>query len=269
LPPSLQNSSEVQDGVSQLEKGSVFDRLANPESFTGTQKVVRKRIKAQARSQKMSRLQEDRKKASPQISTLQSKDDVTPKAADGPQSGTAPGNSDTMAPGSDQRDHQSVFDRLVSPSQYTGTQKEKFRETKVQRTRAADEVAERLLDDLLESSESEVPPGDASGRDGSASRSAYTEYASQNVFERLQKTTTHSYAVRQNEKVFSEMNSNDETRSKEAPTSPKADVKRAAVPTREAVVTDIHTDYMDQDVFERLQKTSTEAYAQKAANRTS
>jgi len=87
----------------------------------------------------------------------------------------------------------SVFDRLVNPTYFTGTQKDKHHgKAEVQREHQ-ESAAGRILDHLLENEEAQrekAPLAETS------SSSKVDEYTQQNVFERLQKTTTASYAVK-------------------------------------------------------------------------
>jgi hypothetical protein len=187
--------------------------------------------------------------------------------------------------------HRSVFDRLGSPSNYTlsrsshvAAQKEKDRATKVldsllfetereaERERSEPhssnygrldprDAATRLLDDLLVSdsdaglsSDRDTPK---SNHDGEASEK-FASYTQQDVFERLQKTTTQAYAVKQLDIVAYDV--------KEAPTVNRSGVKEIAMQTQQTIPIPAvvpNTEYIEQNVFERLQKTTTEAYAQK------
>jgi hypothetical protein len=167
---------------------------------------------------------------------------------------------------SDQKDYKSVFDRLISPSQYTGTQKEKFQETKDKRARAAEEVADRMLDDLLESDND--PLEKQMEQTAGAAPRLSLEYTQQDVFERLQKTTTQSYAVKHNGTMLPDYDVRGDfafsSATVQEPALPDKDLSSSSVqsePLKQESNT--HSDYTSQDVFERLQKTTTEAYAKK------
>ena len=183
--------------------------------------------------------------------------------------------------------HKSVFDRLGSPSHYTvsrsthvAAQKEKDRAAKILdnilqsdgdkevehhiphssnygRTDPRD-AATRLLDDLLVS-DSDAGHS-ASDRDspktlaeaiGSGKLASYTQ---QDVFERLQKTTTQAYAVKQLDAIV--YDNKDHSSNRNVPTK-----DLPAIAPSPAV--NLNTGYTEQDVFERLQTTTTEAYAKK------
>mmetsp|Transcript_56214 Transcript_56214/g.136237 ORF Transcript_56214/g.136237 Transcript_56214/m.136237 type:complete len:1623 (+) Transcript_56214:225-5093(+) len=137
IPDSIKDSEQVQEAEAQINSQSnVFDRLSDPGKFTGVQKV---------RSTDTNRPN----KSKPQpISTI---------TLDGPKQSTSMGQQQiavtfdkVFAPISDKerkkssvgRKHKeklaskseaekrSVFDRLLSPSNLTGTQKQRFRDQK-------------------------------------------------------------------------------------------------------------------------------------------
>lgn len=103
------------------------------------------------------------------------------------ESGT---RSDDLAAG------KSVFDRLVNPTNFTGTQKEKHHgQAGVQRVHQ-ERSAERILDHLLDEEDGDqTRPRTAEAPNSNK----VSEYTQQNVFERLQKTTTQSFAVKKHE----------------------------------------------------------------------
>lgn len=99
----------------------------------------------------------------------------------------------------------SVFDRLVNPTNFTGIQKGKHHAAEKTKEEHLDSAADRMLDQLLESNADlfgtrmkDEPSGkrssDASAKGEAASK--VHEYTQQDVFERLQKTTTQSFAVK-------------------------------------------------------------------------
>lgn len=278
VPPSL-NSSAVLAGASKLEEDSVFDRLANPRSFTGTQKHTRnKRQAAEACqeetppsqadvSEKNVRRDEGYKECSivaaahVSTSTGLSKD-ATPKAV---VEGVV-----LSSGGIDKQAYQSVFDRLGSPSQFTGTQKEKFHDTRAKRDRAAEDVAERVLSGILDETKNQL-------QEKSFATSVRSEYIKLNVFDRLQKTTTHAAAIRQNETLHVDARAIDDLKGQDSPTSSLNAASDLLYP--ETVVTIAaetqprrengdesragldRTACTKQNVFDRLQKTSTLATA--------
>lgn len=296
LPPSMENSAAVIEGVSQFEKhfqdqsnnassddkgSSVFDRLSDPKQFTGTQKV-RKTYKSSLPVAYPNSTQKANSGGTSKV--VRRRDDKKP----------APAINDTI-PGSNvsQDGHQSVFDRLVSPSHYTGTQKEKFIESKYKRERTAEQVADRVLDGLLYTKESNIRTfSDSNLPDQHATvpsrhHTVYTEYAKQDVFERLQKTTTQAFAVKTHHNITSSVDghSQDEShrwhahdtgilpsiseqnhRAATETTSSKHESPPSHEPSS-ATEKNPHSDYMRQDVFERLQRTTTEAYAKKTNTR--
>lgn len=301
LPPSMEKSAAVLENVSQFDKhfhnqnkfasnetkaSSVFDRLSDPKQFTGTQKQVQKASKHSSTAAAHNSIQKVHPRGT--MKAVRRRDDkkLVSTTSD---SITASRHSEgsTNAGQDESRNHQSVFDRLVSPSHYTGTQKEKFQESKLKRERTAEQVADRVLDGLLHSKESGVRnPTDSnlSQHDhstGAPSRNhtIYTEYAKQDVFERLQKTTTQAFAVKTLSTVGDgHHNSNDENHrwhshdmATQATTADQnqrfgSTTNRQESPPSQETAADknSHSNYIRQDVFERLQRTTTEAYAKKA-----
>jgi hypothetical protein len=287
VPPSL-NSPDVLAGALKLEEASVFDRLANPRSFTGTQKHTRSRqketdlpqdvslqsnvggeekmVKPKEGSMRRSRVAVSHTSASAEVDR-----DMTPKAVDNDEGG------DVVSPESDQQSYQSVFDRLGSPSHFTGTQKEKFHDTRAKRDRAADEVADRVLCGILDENEDQV-------QDKGIGTSVRTEYTKQNVFDRLQKTTTHAAAIRQNETLHLDSRLTTDSKDQDSPSltgdatsqSNQPDTSRqGSLASAPAVATEQQSGenggeiragsdraaYTKQNVFDRLQKTTTLAAA--------
>ncbi|GKY99690.1 hypothetical protein MPSEU_000923000 [Mayamaea pseudoterrestris] len=185
--------------------------------------------------------------------------------------------------------HKSVFDRLGSPSHYTvsrsthvAAQKEKDRASReldsllqsdnekehdhhaphssnYGRTDPRD-AATRLLDDLLVSdSDAGLSASDRDSPKGHADTCSgkLASYTQQDVFERLQKTTTQAYAVKQLEAIAYD--------TKEISSSRNAISKEPSLPVVPPLSTALSnaSGYIEQDVFERLQTTTTEAYAKK------
>lgn len=93
--------------------------------------------------------------------------------------------------------YQSVFDRLGSPSQYTGTQKERYHDAKTKRDRSSDPLLPKTAGGFKEMSDQ--------SEDTAQCASDRSEYVKLNVFDRLQKTTTQAAAIRQNETMHAEV----------------------------------------------------------------
>lgn len=265
IPPALEGSPLILAVGSQLEEGNVFDRLNDPENFTGVQKQVRSKrptaVKAKRSKSPSSQGQEVRKAMSREIADRLDKITipdvpsselaVTPMALAGPSSGAVDLLSIESKP-----EHRSVFERLMSPSQYTGTQKGRFEKSQAKRDKVAEEVADRLLDDLLESDNERQENG--RGRGESARKTDYTE---QDVFERLQRTATHSYALKHNGTMLPDTSFYDGRGSSSIHGTPD---ERRGVPRAEPAADDsLSSGYKRLNVFERLQKTTTEAFAKK------
>jgi hypothetical protein len=266
IPPALQNSPSILEEASRLEKSSVFDRLANPDSFTGTQKRAWSINREPVHSQEMQ--MPIRRGPGQKPSTLKDSEHVSTPKVGGDEI-----SDEQAAPENDEQDlhSKSVFDRLCSPSQFTGTQKEKFMDTKVKRDRAADDAAGRVLHGILDDDVDDTIEN-VSDR-GSSSRIGYTDYANQDVFDRLQKTTTHAAAVRQNETLHLDARVNGALKGHVpardvAPLPKQRDSKRPSpTGTSFGFASDSrqqNEDYTRQNVFERLTKRTTEAYAKKS-----
>ncbi|GAX18997.1 kinesin family member 4/21/27 [Fistulifera solaris] len=161
--------------------------------------------------------------------------------------------ADHRDPDEDVEKHQSVFERLVSPSQYTGTQREKYFSSRKKRQETADEAATRLLDHLLEGDD-----GAEASRHESAqhhSHSVYEDYTQLNVFERLQKTTTQAFAVKQTSN-HQEVTTGGSYGGSTSNATPGQDDTRPS------------NNYTKLNVFERLQRTTTEAFSKKKNTKT-
>lgn len=278
IPTELVDSSGVSGGKTHQDPSpiSVFDRLANPVTFTGVQKQVLSQVRSESRGKAGSPEKKKRQEMSKQIADQLSKivipddnetgSDTNNKISK--KSGLSQAEKEIGDVSDSNRDYQDVFDRLISPSQYTGTQKEKFQQSKDKRARAADDVADRMLDDLLDSDSDEKA---VDGSENSFIRSVTVEYTRQDVFERLQKTTTQSYAVKHNGLEATPAVAGDATVS--VPTEPFSSPDRIStskehsppVSPEDTVDGDTvsQNQYATQNVFERLQKTTTEAYKAK------
>lgn len=264
VPPSL-NSPEILAEASKLGESSVFDRLANPRSFTGTQKrAMSKRTGSDKTPEDSPPINKSNSAHSSQLSSsTETGNGLSQNADDG---------GDGVSPQNDKQSYESVFDRLGSPSHFTGTQKGKFHDTRAKRDRTAEEAADRVLSGILDNSD---------GRELSVVKFVRTEYVKQNVFDRLQKTTTHAAAIRQIEtlqvdaRITCDSNDHDSPTSRVATVLPshQPETSRRTSPTGEAassIQLDIggeskadldRASYAKRNVFDRLQKTTTLAAA--------
>lgn len=324
IPPSMQNLPGFTEQVAEMESVSVFDRLTNPDNFTGTQKrKVKKARKVQISTTQRSRAERSASSLPDQVHKTRipeteavSDHSITPTNA---CSGEASMEPITTT----KKEYKSVFERLVSPSQATGTQRQKLA-----RKNQLDDPSEhgsesgtqgddfdKMLDDVLgeasEISDSQsndgkyksvferlVSPSQATGTqkhrlaeksDGQSgvavSRSLsdnftespstkekriharnYSDYAEQDVFERLQKTSTVSYQNRQGDmnwvvhhSSFSDGVSFDQSEVQTRSSNSSVQDESQSHHNQD----DTHTAYTRLNVFERLTRTTTEAYAQK------
>jgi hypothetical protein len=294
MPSSLLESADAVNAEAQLENNSVFDRLTNPDRFTGVQKQKNSRgvrpKKARSAPDQTSEGQRQRKMISRQVADSLDKFVIPGETAQS-ETGRRSSKDKSSAEKQDAK-KRSVFDRLLSPSNLTGTQKQKFHAKQEKRDRsgplnlekalddqpaATDEaqentikgepldekVAEELLDGLLEEDEggSAATKQSITSRAQPAASSSNTskrgDYKELNVFERLNKTTTQAYAVKQHVNIAEKMLHDllDESENQEDEEPPKIE------PHFERV-----EEYAQQNVFERLQKTTTRAYAVKRSS---
>lgn len=267
MPSSLLQSQEVLEAEAQLN-GTVFDRLTNPESFTGVQK---KRSAKTSRSKKVASLQgvdaienatipEEKEKKKENLSR-KSKEKF-PKSIDSTK--------------------RTVFDRLLSPSNLTGTQKQRFHRIHDKKGRTLEKAIEnqhvalrgrsRLTEydsDETEEDEREIVQNDVfitqnRGIDISEKRnevhnsSKLDEYSRLDVFERLNKTTTQAYKEKVHTNIAEKM-LDDILLDSNISDCEEENFK--SEPHFESV-----EEYTKANVFERLQRTTTEAYAKKKNN---
>jgi len=264
MPSSLMQSKEVLAAESHLSD-NVFDRLNNPVSFTGVQKQRNASNLRSGRSRSNSEGQKQRKMISMQVADSLNKVTIPGTKEKKKEAGRKPKETRSSKSEAEKR---SVFDRLLSPSNLTGTQKQKFAKNRGRNLEKAiqnDHVslrgrgkngdydsdcsegldAENLLDELLVNSRDSHNP------------SKLNDYKQIDVFERLNKTTTQAYAVKQNtniaEKMLDDVLNSSDSDSEEHEDAPKGELRFERL-----------EEYASQNVFERLQRTTTEAYAKKA-----
>jgi hypothetical protein len=157
----------------------------------------------------------------------------------------------------------SVFERLMSPSHFTGTQKGRFQSQNPKKARGSqsDDSASKLLDALLQSdSESGRLKKDKAAALNSKARDAY---AQQDVFERLNKTTTQAYAVKQITTARPDTSSHDIDSEDMLDELLRSDSEAPRLGGDDSRSSRPKGDYAQQDVFERLNKTTTQAFAVK------
>eukprot|EP00535_Pseudo-nitzschia_heimii_P002398 CAMPEP_0197194112 /NCGR_PEP_ID=MMETSP1423-20130617/28681_1 /TAXON_ID=476441 /ORGANISM="Pseudo-nitzschia heimii, Strain UNC1101" /LENGTH=1576 /DNA_ID=CAMNT_0042647483 /DNA_START=196 /DNA_END=4926 /DNA_ORIENTATION=- len=257
MPASLLESQEVLEAEAQL-KDTVFDRLANPKSFTGVQKQ---------RNSKKNR--PTRRIDTTDVAHLDEKEKKNEKITKRSREKASSKHSDT--------EKRNVFDRLLSPSNLTGTQKQRFNLIQDKKGRNLEKAIEsqfvsvrgrpRLTE--YDSDDTEESEGDPLRNETKTSKSNVSEKRNEtqfsnrsdahsrlDVFERLSKTTTQAYKEKVNsniaEKMLEDILSEEDAGEVDHEGSPKFEPRLARV-----------KEYASQDVFERLQKTTTEAFAKK------
>lgn len=156
--------------------------------------------------------------------------------------------------------NRTVFDRLLSPSNLTGTQKQRFNRIHDQKGRTLEKAIENQHVALRGKSRSKRYESDESDDDREVTSSDYTrfeEYSRLDVFERLNKTTTQAYKEKVHtniaEKMLNDLLSDgEEEKSVDYESENKSELRFQRV-----------KEYAREDVFERLQRNTTEAYATK------
>lgn len=279
VPLSLVNSKstpESQDYSTDEpnQKSSVFDRLNDPQNFTGVQKLATVKHRQDAGKPKAlkypsspTKIQHERKEISRKITEILGQvivpdfEKSISRETATPNLGKMEDEYSSMAT-PDLKDYQSIFEKLTSPSHYTGTQKEKFQQNREKIYRHSEETAEKILGDLL-TSDNDDDLGHDSPRPSNA-----LEYTKQDVFERLQRKTTQSYAVKHNGPMVSELEtpynqSASPNRNLKIDNQVESNIIEVGEHGSEAEYESASSAYIQQDVFERLQKTTTEAYAKK------
>lgn len=280
MPTSLMESPIVLNVEAQLHTESVFDRLNNPDSFTGVQKQRKRTQKAptKTRLEATTDGQRHRKLISKQVSHNLDKLVVpgNPTESDGIRRASRDSEKDDGK-------CRSVFDRLLSPSNLTGTQKQRFQDKKGKRepekisaedqrggdeknktstshSHAASQEADHLLHDILDddSVKSDSKVKNSSNMVKSESARRREEYKELDVFERLNKTTTQAYAVKQQVNIAEKML---DDLLEESEHNDVHDLHKSDEYYQHRIEA-----YTQQNVFERLQKTTTMAYAVKHHN---
>jgi hypothetical protein len=277
IPESLLTCPEFEDKSSSkdMSKGTVFDRLTNPNNFTGVQKRKNEQ-NSRRNNQARSRYQADvaaiiQKKQEERNAISQKLSDQLIDFFQGREPEPALSSSGKGKKSTDTKDevteHRSVFERLLSPSMYTGTQKEKLQNVQAKKSQKADEI----LDELLSPSHQPSSPSSAEDRVTQAEMkeieivdittlvaNKVSEYTQKDVFERLQANTTQSYAVKHNPPPSTRIISSPPRAENERPD--KADL---VIPARNMSPLRDRSGYTQQNVFERLQRTKTHAFAGK------
>ena len=309
IPPFLQDLPGFAEQVAEVENvsstdsgtgsASVFDRLTNPANFTGTQKLKAKKT----RKNISHRPRVDRTAGSSGteqllLKTVSNDDDaVREHQTTTPHSSISTDTVSSEAQKSQKR-YKSVFERLVSPSQATGTQRRRLKtknhpeegaeDTTEGEAQGDEEDLEKMLDDALGTSHGSLhvsekgeTPQKAAGDPRSFSDSndsppskegrKASEYAEQDVFERLQRTSTVSYQNRQGEPIRHHSSNLDHSERGALTEHPPVHGRSAAPNVQQPSSSnddsfaheEQQTPYTSLNVFERLTKTTTEAYAKK------
>jgi kinesin family protein 4/21/27 len=255
MPSSLLQSQEVLEAEAKLGN-SVFDRLTNPQSFTGVQKHAKpthstRKIDAPENSQGS-----DEKEKKAEKPTKKSKE-------------KAPKNTESTK--------RNVFDRLLSPSNLTGTQKQRFNRIQDKKGRDLEKAIENQHVSVRGRPQVRENPSDETEEDGGwtaqnddefslqrrdselsenrnemQSSNKKDEYSKLDVFERLNKKTTQAYKEKRHSNIAETML--DDCLAEEEASQESAKFE----PRLERV-----KEYESRNVFERLQKTTTESYAKK------
>ena len=312
MPSALLQSQEVLEAEAKLSN-NVFDRLTNPQSFTGVQKqrnskTSRPTRKINTSDSFQSQDEKEKKNGNSGRSTRKIKtsdsfpisDEKEKKNGNSGRSTRKIKTSDSF-PSSDEIEKtidksskrskqkapknldvakRSVFDRLLSPSNLTGTQKQRFNRIQDKKGLTLEKAIEnqhvsvrgrsRVTEydsDEIEEYEREAAQSDhffveSRGSDESEKKdemhnsSKLDDYSQLDVFDRLSKTTTQAYKEKVHtniaEKLLHGILSDEDVSLAEHEESAKFE------PSLERV-----KEYSRQDVFERLQKTTTEAYKEK------
>jgi len=194
----------------------VFDRLTNPHNFTGTQKQKsehktrkEKEKRTLSKHQKNSIVQDNRRaiaqKAAKKLDHILKNDNKTSRSTSRSRPSKRPRGIKV-----DTSESRSVSDRLMRPSNYTGTQKDKVQSSLTRRRQDQyavgfdeDPVTNENASDCLQRTRikaqalKQLPDAKQSKTLGLGKEPSPL---TQNVFERLQKTTTQAYATKHQSK---------------------------------------------------------------------
>eukprot|EP00978_Attheya_sp_CCMP212_P030131 scaffold109809_cov53-Attheya_sp.AAC.1 len=330
--PARSTSKSVQQRGPPRSKtssgGSVFDRLANPGNFTGVQK---RRTRQHANISMDDRSIDSRgssmfgrkKGASDENSVNgmscssifrpgQEPMEVNiPRSIDAKISdmnssfeSTIRKDDSTNKKGSSNDEERSVFERLQSPSNYTGISKQNHVSAR-KAPRSRDTFRNGDTDDDLSTDGQETAssnryvaspnirrtasknPSDTGGHSSASetpSKSSTSEYTQQDVYERLQRTTTKAYTEKHRFDILAANSDHQSNNTNDPPKKPSSSEPREptlVIESSDAITPhDKNTidgdnsgsetpskssmsEYTQQDVFERLQRTTTKAYTEK------
>lgn len=227
MPTSLLDSSEVVNEEARLEQTNVFDRLTNPSRFTGVQKQKKHTAKRPPKHAM-------KRDSDSEGSGARSRKSTT-KVTDSHSKLVVSSDAESV------QSNRSVFDRLVSPSNATGTQKNRMLESQrsLRGYSCSDSVDEHgqgsVSSDITYSS---LPPTRIEIASHDSNHGLHRPMANaQSVQEQLREAETLLDSVLPKDFVVSNA-------------SPKAKREK-----------DLKYDF--QDVFERLTRTTTQACALK------
>ena len=283
MPSILLESEEVLEAEKSFEaesqdEGNVFDRLSNPKSYTGVQKKSFSDVQTK-RSTKTRR-------PIPKINTsgsFQSEDKKEKKKDQAKKKKEKAGEKKDV-------EKRNVFDRLLSPSNITGTQKQRFNQIQNKKGKTIDKAIEKQfvsvrrqsrgkefdfdeadddLDFLLQDDESDAI-------EIVRKETPKTEdYSNLNVFERLNKETTQAYKEKVHTNIAEKLLDDvlDDEFCVQSKENDVTEVKKFALhrPTKSDLSEakkEVHRqtkseDYSNLNVFERLSKETTRAYEEK------
>jgi len=288
MPSSLLQSKEVLEAEAQLNN-SVFDRLTDPQSFTGIQKQKNAKIN-RSRNVKLALSPNSNSQTIRKITSMQAPDNpdsISFIDGKGKKKKHSSRKSKDKVSKNFESTKRTVFDRLLSPSNLTGTQRQRFHHIHDKKGRTLEKAIEsqhvslrersRVAEYEYEYDETEtetdereivqseflLPDSDLSEkRNEFQNSSKLNEYSRLDVFERLNKTTTQAYKEKVHtniaQKMLDDILSDNEFN--------EQDVDGEEENTKSEPHFDRVEEYASQDVFERLQRTTTEAYAKKKNN---
>ena len=241
IPPSLKGSLKLEE----KQEVPVFERLANPENYTGTQKQAQLRNKSRSKGKTATH-------GYPDVTAVESEErpafDDSPRGRHGPghfgrdgegedkskakdrQPTTRPRTGGRALSGHRAGEPKSALSRLASPERRSGSRKHG--------SSRRDENASK-----------------ATGRD--RNRTSVTDPGEESVFERLSNQTTFAFSIRQNGAPEDE----EDQFHHQQQHQPRMTSVDALLD--EVLGSSHYNGHSSPDVFERLTKTTTEAYAMK------